>query len=54
MRCRLLQHGVFAPFSDHPLYADARCGSYSRFASSRSLNFWILPVEVLGIGPNTT
>ena len=24
------------------------------FAASRSMNFWILPVEVLGIGPNTT
>jgi len=22
--------------------------------SSRNMNFWILPVEVFGIGPNTT
>ena len=28
--------------------------SIAFLASSRSMNFWILPVEVLGIGPNTT
>jgi len=27
---------------------------YTAFASSRSLNFWILPVEVLGRSTNTT
>ena len=26
----------------------------SVFAVSRRMNFWILPVEVLGSGPNTT
>jgi len=29
-------------------------GPYTAFASSRSLNFWILPVEVLGSSTNTT
>lgn len=30
-------------------------GDYlSAFACSRSTNFWILPVEVFGKGPNTT
>ncbi len=27
---------------------------YSSFAFARRANFWILPVEVLGSGPNTT
>ncbi len=28
--------------------------AYMSRARSRSTNFWILPVEVLGSGPNTT
>ena len=30
-----------------------RLGRYTAFAISRSLNFWILPVEVFGISANT-
>ena len=32
----------------------ARNGTHASFAISRSLNFWILPVEVFGNSANTT
>src|SRR3954468_10972617 len=28
--------------------------AFAEWTCSRSTNFWILPVDVLGIGPNTT
>src|ERR1700736_1535388 len=34
-----------------PLQAEI---AFAELTWSRNMNFWILPVEVLGIGPNTT
>ena len=35
----------------HARYAEI---AFAEFARSRSMNFWILPVDVFGIAPNTT